>query len=293
MRKQLLAVAVLFAASATAQNAFVLTKTDGSTVDVTDSALVEGASEAWTLAGNTLALGDQVVRLKATSSARVINFEDCTFATGKHNNIVTGANGVYESMGATFKNLEKYGMFSGVVVSEQSEVSDWQSEYPGTASSNKVITTDASLPAGANGSAKYALFRYDSYVGGTLKGPGPEFAFAEGTEEGVTSVMLNNTADTWQNCKIGYYSNPGLAEGDYFEVVFTGYNAAGETTGSVTYALADYRDGKTYICNEWTKVDLSALGKVNKVAVTSVASQGFTNIFKKSYGLCVDDIVVQ
>ncbi len=38
-------------------------------------------------------------------------------------------------------------------------------------------------------------------------------------------------------------------------------------TGRAAFTMADYRDGKEEICAAWTRVDLRALGEVNRVAV--------------------------
>ncbi len=52
---------------------------------------------------------------------------------------------------------------------------------------------------------------------------------------------------------------------DYFKLMISGINAAGEYTGTVDFYLADYRFADSsldYIVDEWTWVDLSDLGNV-------------------------------
>ncbi len=293
MRTRFLLAAALMAAHTMAQDTFVIVKTDGTTLKTADKAVVAGTEEAWTLAGNALAIDDRIERAPKAAATQTITFEDCVFPTNKHNNMTSGGESVYTEKGATFKVQEKYGMFSGAMVSEESQVSAWDSEYPGSASPNKVITTDASTPAGTDGSAKFSIFRFDKYVSGTLNGLKPEFAFDEQAEHLIRSIAVNNTAETWQNCKIGYYSKPAFAEGDFLEVIFTGYDKNGAETGSVTAVLADFRDGKTYICNEWTTVDLSSLGNINRLTAGIQASDAYTNIFSTSFGVCVDNIVFE
>lgn len=149
-----------------------------------------------------------------------------------------------------------------------------------------MITTDKSRPAGAGGSEKYCLLYYSTMLQDYV----PGFEFAEGVSHKFRSAQVNNIADIWQRCKIGYYSTPGFTAGDYYEVIFTGYDGSGEPTGSVKVAMADFRDGKSEIINEWTKVDLSAIGTAHKVVVTHEASAAFEKLLHGEYGVCVDNI---
>ncbi len=50
-------------------------------------------------------------------------------------------------------------------------------------------------------------------------------------------MKVNNDAMVWQYMKIGFYSKPAFTTGDYFEAIFTGYDAAGNETGKVTVPL--------------------------------------------------------
>jgi hypothetical protein len=57
-----------------------------------------------------------------------------------------------------------------------------------------------------------------------------------------------------------------FGKGDWFKLTITGYDAAGEVTGTKDFYLADLRDpSKAYIINDWRYVDLSGLGKVSKL----------------------------
>jgi hypothetical protein len=52
-------------------------------------------------------------------------------------------------------------------------------------------------------------------------------------------------------------------DADYFLLTIIGKNAAGQTTGTVNFYLADYRfadNAQDYIVSQWTTVDLSGLG---------------------------------
>lgn len=70
---------------------------------------------------------------------------------------------------------------------------------------------------------------------------------------------------------------------DFFLLTITGFDASDVATGSVEFALADYRfadNALDYIVDEWTWVDLSALGDVAALAfhlTSSDTSGGFLN----------------
>lgn len=54
---------------------------------------------------------------------------------------------------------------------------------------------------------------------------------------------------------------------NYFNVTIAGY-VDGTKTNSVVVYLGDYRDSKSYLMTEWTKVDLKGLGKVDQIIMT-------------------------
>lgn len=75
-------------------------------------------------------------------------------------------------------------------------------------------------------------------------------------------VLICNTAAVVKSLKEGdNYARP-FKDGDYFTLTIKALDAKGnEIKGQeVTYYLADFRDGKSFINSTWEKVDLSALG---------------------------------
>lgn len=114
---------------------------------------------------------------------------------------------------------------------------------------------------GADGSAKFAV--------GSVFGD-CEFAFAGGGEYEVEYVYVNNSTYAFLAVRDGDDGGFGavrkFVDGDWFLLTATGYDAAGTKTGDVDFYLADYRDSKTFVCEEWTKIELNGLGKVNKVS---------------------------
>ena len=91
------------------------------------------------------------------------------------------------------------------------------------------------------------------------------------SKEGSTvgGVYLCNDAYTYNSITVGDgYCQP-FAEGDYHRVVFRGDDPEGQ---EVVFYLADFRDGKQEIVTDWTYCDLTPLGKVKKIEVTTESS---------------------
>lgn len=80
-------------------------------------------------------------------------------------------------------------------------------------------------------------------------------------------VYICNTASVVKSLKEGDNYARAFKAGDYFTLTFKALDAQGkEIKGQeVTYYLADFRDGKTFINENWEKVDLTALGECNGI----------------------------
>lgn len=226
-----------------------------------------------------------------------ISFEDCRFDDGKHNNYPSESGTAdYSEFGADFTVTNYYTQTSGILVADNCEKPVVESEYYNNASDKCVVNNDYVKPEkgevekaeyGADGSAKYSVWAYNSYVSKDV----PQFSFATGVTRKIVSIKVNNVAQYWQRMKIGFYSKPGFSDGDYFEAIFTGYDAAGNETASVVVPMADYRYGEKFLMESWTEVNLSALGNVNKVGLTASYSTAFSELFVgESYAICVDKI---
>lgn len=212
-----------------------------------------------------------------------ITFEDCEFPEGKLTNIVANTTGEYVELGAKFAFKDVYSMDSGDVVSSQAVISE-----SGTPKANAVALPADTEHPGADGSDKFVVFNTNSYS--ALKDFLPEFSFEDGVERQIVSIDLMNSTMMYQYMKFGFYSYTPLADGDWCEVTFTGYDAEGAETGTVTVAVGDYRDGKEYIMDEWTTVDLTPLGKVNKVGVKMTWSDTWTKPSSGNWAVCADNI---
>ena len=98
-------------------------------------------------------------------------------------------------------------------------------------------------------------------------------------------VMLCNTHNFIQIAKLGNGFGEGkFTSGDWAEVKFTG-SLNGAETGSVSFRMADFLGGKEEIVEEWTLVDLSPLGSVDKSDISLSSSR--ENVFQV---VCLDHV---
>ncbi len=112
---------------------------------------------------------------------------------------------------------------------------------------------------GAGGSATYAVGYYASFdpvstridLGGLTDMTGLGMSVANTTYTALNLPMDDDFSDPF-------------TDGDWLRLTVTGF-AGGSTTGSTEYYLADFRGGLTFILSDWTFVDLSALGTVDRV----------------------------
>ena len=82
----------------------------------------------------------------------------------------------------------------------------------------------------------------------------------------VPGFYITNSSYAYNSMNGGDSFAKKFGKGDWFKLTITGYDAAGEVTGTKDFYLADLRDpSKAYIINDWRYVDLSGLGKVSKL----------------------------
>lgn len=141
---------------------------------------------------------------------------------------------------------------------------------------------------GVYGSEKFAIMYYMDFYPDLP----PSLSFPEGTTKTVDHLFVNNSTYLTLTVLNGYGMSSKFEDGDWFKITITGYNVAGEKGKSVEFYLADYRDGKTTIIEDWTKISLAELGEVNKINFTLQTSD------MNDYGMltpayvCVDNIAI-
>ena len=125
---------------------------------------------------------------------------------------------------------------------------------------------------GVDGSDGYAV----SYYMGEYYGVTPRIEVTNNVDgEIISGVYVTNTPYAVSSMEKGDGYTKAFKTGDYYKVVFTGFDA-NNATKTVEYYLADYRsetEADHYIVKDWKWVDLSTLGAVTKINVSVAASQ--------------------
>lgn len=146
---------------------------------------------------------------------------------------------------------------------------------------------------GHNGSANFAVHNgYSDFFNSQIYDASLQtLEFADGVERMIDHMWVTNTCYVLNSLTYGDGFNSPASEETYIKVVAYGYNANDEETGSVEFALCENGVPVT----EWTKWDLSSLGKVAKVAFNFSASEDQIG----SYGMncpayfAYDDVAVR
>ena len=146
---------------------------------------------------------------------------------------------------------------------------------------------------GHDGSANFAVHNgYSDFFNSQIYDASLQtLEFADGVERVIDHMYVTNTCYVLNSLSYGDGFNSPASESTYIKVVAYGYNAAEEETGSVEFALCE----NGVLVTEWTKWDLSPLGKVVKVAFNFSASEDQIG----SYGMncpayfAYDDVAVR
>ncbi len=136
-------------------------------------------------------------------------------------------------------------------------------EFGGDASTEQY---KSAVGHGVENSANFATYNVNSF-----NPKGVEVLAAEGAE--IAGFYVTNSAYAYTSMTKGDGYAKKFEEGDWFMLTITGYDAAGEVTGTKDFYLADLRDmTKAYIVKDWYYVDLSGLGKVKRLGFTMSSS---------------------
>ncbi len=174
---------------------------------------------------------------------------------------------------------------------------DWggTTSWSGFAVSNNTDKTTAGYAnqfsvygsGGAGGSAQFGVVYFSLWDGPA------ECAFDDGIEREIESVWVANSTYAYLSVRDGdgFGKAFSTADDDWFKLTITGYDAAGEKTGSADVFLADYRAAKPSIMSEWTKMNLTSLGAVNKLDFTFTSTDNDPeNGIKTPTYVCLDNI---
>ena len=157
---------------------------------------------------------------------------------------------------------------------------------------NKDASTDIGTTGGGhNGSDNFAVhFGYKDNSGYTDSQILPSISFADGVARVVDHMYVNNITYAL-NC---YLNGNGLTakidESDWVKLTATGYDANGTKTGDAEIYLCN---GPDNIITDWTKFDLSGLGKVQKIEFNITGSSDNGHGFSQPAYFAYDDVAVR
>ena len=113
----------------------------------------------------------------------------------------------------------------------------------------------------------FAIAYYQAYLNTPVT-----FRINDGQVRKLQSIEVCNTTFTALAIRDGSNFSRKFTSGDWYKVIFKGYDVYNQASGVVEFYAADFRNGKSYICSEWTKVNLSSLGAVSKIEITMDSS---------------------
>lgn len=106
----------------------------------------------------------------------------------------------------------------------------------------------------------------------------------------VKGMYVTNSTYAYFSMKNGDQFAKKFGEGDWFKLKIKGKDKAGNDTQAVEFYLADFRNGKSELLNQWKWVDLMGLGEVKSVHFElSSTDNGEWGMNTPSY-FCIDDI---
>ena len=144
---------------------------------------------------------------------------------------------------------------------------------------------------GHNGSANFCMhFGYKDDSGYNYTEELPSFMFGDGEERVIDHIYVNNSTYAL-NC---YINGNGLTDpvgaNDKTWVIAKGFNANDEQVSESIFYLVDGPDG---IVTEWTKWDLTSLGKVWRVEFNMAGTNDNGYGFSQPAYFAYDDVAVQ
>jgi len=141
---------------------------------------------------------------------------------------------------------------------------------------------------GHNGSANFVM--HYGYNSGETPDELPVLEFGDGVERVVESMWIMNTVYFINCCINGNgYTDP-IGPNDWVKLVATGYNTAGEKVGETSIYTCQ---GQEQIVRDWTKWDLSVLGKVAKISFNMTGSSDNGYGFSQPAYFAYDDVTVR
>lgn len=125
----------------------------------------------------------------------------------------------------------------------------------------------------------------------------PFIEFHDGISRVIDHMYINTTTYLLKCCVSGNGMTASIGADDWIKIVAKGYNANGEFVNSAEFYLCAgssiSADGKLTLVKEWTKWDLSSLGKVARVTFNMTGSSDNGYGFSQPAYFAYDDVAVR
>lgn len=148
--------------------------------------------------------------------------------------------------------------------------------------------------------------QYAAYTGTDVSGSG-NYAIASGSSTidlpaGQTALSVRVTNTTYAALSMLNGDSFAKAFGgesgddpDYFDVIFTGKDNADQTTGTVTFRLADYTfadNSQDYIVDSWQQLDLTPLGDATSIQTSWASTDGVGDFINTPRYVAIDNLTL-
>lgn len=175
---------------------------------------------------------------EATQKITIIeSFEDDTLESGAHRFGITS-----DFMECEYIYDETYGSWAGFAYSKCFDMEDSSYDNQYSVYNN-----------GAASGNSFAAYYYDSYNDPT------DIRFRYHGNYVLNSICLNLSTITYKTVTEGNAFARAFDEGDYLKVSFIALNGNYEEGESLDFYAVDYRNGKRFIADNWSHIDLSSL----------------------------------
>ena len=120
-----------------------------------------------------------------------------------------------------------------------------------------------------------------------------KFHFAGNLSHTIKGMYVTNSTYAYLSMKNGDNIAKKFVDGDWLKLTVTGLDAQGNTTGTVDFYLADYRNGKKILIDQWTWVDLSALGQAAEVKFSMTSTDNGNWGMNTPAYFCMDGFTIE
>lgn len=229
---------------------------------------------------------------KETATVKVIDFEDVDLATegffngsDKSGTLVNGSYLTFIKSSSVelvneYAESEWGGFWKGFAVSSMSDTQTpgYENQYSSIAGSGAGSSLNFALAYASTGdSAVIHLNQINSSEKTDVIRP--------------KQMMITNSTYTYFTLRDGNAFSQKFESGDWFRIIVRGFDQTNET-GKVEFYLADFREGKSVIVNEWTTVSLTALGTPDRLVITFDSSDKSAGWINTPAYACIDNLEI-